>query len=221
MFISIDGLISAGKTETLIKYMQLFPVFNQENNIWVKFEPVKQFMKYEYDGMVFNPLELFYTNDAYQFVFEDYVLDIYSDMNEGFKTSLEADPGQIFILERNLASARVFIETNRHNYNDFEYARLIQKHDRLHKKFYANECTTDHLFYLDCDIDICLDRISKRCRRGEDKISYEYMQSLNDNYKMYMSKCKSHDVPVHVQKAGSVIDNAWALYHYLESIIKK
>ena len=172
MIISVDGLISAGKTDTLLKYSQTFPVFNHENNIKIVFEPVRQFTKYTYGGREFNPLELFYTSDRYQYIFQEYVLDIYAKLNEGFQTSLQADSDQIIIVERNLASSRIFIETNRHKYTDFEYCRLVEKHDALHRRFYPNECTTDKLFYLDTEIDTCMDRIQKRKRKGESNIEY-------------------------------------------------
>ena len=52
----------------------------------------------------------------------------------------------------------------------------------------------DFIIYLDCDIDVAMDRIKKRGRGPETDISHEYMLDLHTSYESWL---RSRSVPIY------------------------
>jgi deoxycitidine kinase/deoxyguanosine kinase len=187
--ISIEGDIGAGKT-TIIEKLK------KENPTWHFIdEPVQTWLNIKNkDGT--NILELFYQDkERYSYTFQNCALlsralnikKAIDDWMTECKTKPELIEHNVFVTERCLETdyyvfAQMVYDSN--YMNDIEWT--------LYKMWYEYEKSrnykTTKIIYLNTPPDICLERIKKRNRKGEEGISIEYLQTLDKYQSKWLSE---------------------------------
>lgn len=161
MIISIIGNIASGKS-TLIK--ELGGVFNKDGDTSVLIEePVDQWEFFD----DFNE-----NMEKYSFAFSMEILKSFAAM------PIDDEPSTKYFVERNpLDTVYVFgsvLEKNGH----------LDTHSIYLLTRYAETFCwkPNRIIYLDTPAPICFDRIEKRARPGEERITYEYIRALEFSY---------------------------------------
>jgi deoxyadenosine/deoxycytidine kinase len=178
--ISIEGDIGAGKT-TLIEKLK------KENSTWHFIdEPVHTWTTIKNkDGT--NILELFYQDkERYSYTFQNCALlsramnikQTIDDWMKECETKPELKEHNVFVTERCLETdyyvfAQMVYDSN--YMNDVEWT--------LYKMWYNYEKSrnyqTSKIIYVNTPPDICLERIKKRGRKGEEEIPLSYLENLD------------------------------------------
>jgi len=186
--IVIDGLIGAGKTTLIEKLKEKY-----KNIIFVK-EPVEKFMEYKQ----YNPLKLSYEDKRNCSISQ---LHITNCLLDHFKNIFQNNENKIIVTERGLLSPKIFTYLYRkYGYiTDFEYDFINDYGEEKIKNIFGDKFPIDGIFYIDIPIDKALERIKKRNRDGEDKIDLEYLQNLDDIFKLTLSE-NEYKFPIKIVK---------------------
>lgn len=185
MIISVDGNIGSGKS-TLIEQLDGFIKFlNLTHQISVYPEDVENWKK---EGW----LEQYYSDmSRFGFGWQTRVLMSISKL---FKT--DEYPKKITnIVERNAETAhQVFItDMVKNNFlTEIEAITLRQLSDML------IDWMPDVVIYIDTNPELCLQRIGRRSRSGEEGIKIELLQSLHENHQHYIANMRSRGIKVHI-----------------------
>jgi deoxyadenosine/deoxycytidine kinase len=166
MWYSFEGNIGSGKSTILTKLSEL-------PNIEIILEPLKvwESITNEYGETLF---ELYYKNPKeYGYLFQECV----------YKTRLQATEHEqlkdIRITERCvLTDKNIFMKTMIQNkiISEIQSKCYDNWYNWLSNKF----SKPDKIIYLRTDVDICLERIKKRSRSGENNISKDFIQQLHN-----------------------------------------
>ena len=173
--ISLDGNISAGKSTLLAKVKEHYEC----SDIVFITEPVHIWESVKDDNE--NMIEKFYNNQSrYSFAFQ--MLVSMSILQE-IKNAQLNNPDVTIIIERSVFSSRyIFAKMLNDNniMNDIEMS--------IYSMWYNTNCLDyepDYVLYLNTEVDVCRDRITKRNRKGENDISIEYLISC-EKYNVLM-----------------------------------
>ena len=173
--ISLDGNISAGKSTLLAKLKE----HCECSDIVFISEPVHIWENIKDDRE--NMIEKFYNNQPrYSFAFQ--MLVSMSILQE-IKNAKINNPDVTIIIERSVFSSRyIFAKMLNDNniMNDIEMS--------IYSMWYDMNCLDyepDYVLYLNTEVDVCRDRITKRNRKGENDISIEYLKSC-EKYNLLM-----------------------------------
>lgn len=188
MIISIEGSIGAGKTTLLEKLAK--HKFAKEHIVF--YEPVDEWLKFTPEGSTLSLFELYYADKAkYGFLFQIYILQsrFYSMLNV-----IEQNPDKLILCERcHITDCKIFARMLHEDkiMTDIEF--------EIYKKWYDLVCKViqrkiDAFIYLRVDPSVCMHRIAKRGRKGEEGIKKEYidrLHSLHEDwlYRLPMSDC--------------------------------
>lgn len=185
MIISVEGSIGAGKT-TLLDALQNVK-FNKEHVIF--FEPVDEWLNYIPPGSTTSLFELYYKDkQKYGFAFQMYVLQ--SRFTNMLKVANE-NPDKIIICERShITDSQVFADML------YQDKIITEMEYDIYKKWYTLVCDNvkkniDACIYLRVIPDVCVNRIAKRNRKGEDNIDIKYINTLHqlhDKWLLNVSK---------------------------------
>lgn len=168
LVIVVDGIISAGKT-TLLEF--LIPSLIKEGFVVTLVpEPVDQWNKS-------GRLEMFYKDPkrrAFQFqtcAFHDRV-KISQELHKQYNNSTD-----IFIMERSIFTDILFMNSLYENgtVDDTEYIDYLNLWSMWEN---VMPLKPDLFIYLKPDIQIAMDRLKKRNRKGEENITTEYQTNL-------------------------------------------
>ena len=177
--ISIEGNIGSGKT-TFIKYLKN----KQIKNIKILYleEPIHLFEKYKNH----NPLELLSESP---FVAQYHILNSIINYYSFFEREITAY--ELVITDRFINSPIIFINTlyECKKLNSFEKDILHEIFEKQNKTIFS---TPSKIFYMDCPVNICLERIKTRNRESEKNTSEIYLQILENNYIQYLETCKNN-----------------------------
>lgn len=180
MIFTVEGNIGAGKT-TFLKSLENV-VFEKEHI--VVYEPVDEWMnaKLHKDGP--SIFEMYYTDkQRYGFMFQMYALQ--TRMMHMAKTVAE-NPDKVIICERcHLTDFEIFASMlhDQKIINDAEFM--------VYKSWYYSmiDLIKPHIngvIYLQVEPDVCVKRIMKRNRQGEQNISFAYIQQLHDQHESWL-----------------------------------
>jgi deoxyadenosine/deoxycytidine kinase len=170
-FYSIEGNIGSGKT-TLLNELELKKKLSNKKNKKVIFlrEPVDEWEKIK-DKNGITMLEKFYENqEKYSFSFQ---MMAYISRLQLLKEAVETNPGAIIISERSLFTdklvfAKMLFDNNK--IEDINYLIYLKWFETFSENYPLKK-----VIYIKTDPDICLSRIEKRSRQGENNISLEYL----------------------------------------------
>lgn len=176
--LSIEGNIGAGKS-TLIR--KLKHIYKSRADILIVEEPVDIWEKVKTDGKTI--IERFYEDkNKYSFPFQ--VLAYTTRLNL-IKDALKIEDVNIIIMERSLEADRNI------------FAKMLHDDGCIEKSMYQiyevmsdiglKDYSVDGIIWLDTEPEVCLDRIKKRNRDGEQVIPIEYLKSCDSYHKEWLS----------------------------------
>lgn len=184
---TVEGVVGAGKTS----FLNALQTAKFSKPHIVVLEPVDEWMNLRLDGADQPSIfEKFYNDkERYGFMFQLYAL------HTRIKQIIEihaANPDAIIFCERSYLSdkyifAQLLKEMNLLT-NDEHYVYLLW-HDlstRISPKL-------DGVIYINTEPSICVSRILQRQRKGEEKISFDYINNL---HRLHEQLAKSVDIPV-------------------------
>lgn len=215
VIISLEGNIGSGKSTLLqsLKMDYLEKVENQLIGYKVEFieEPVDVWNTFIDNGDNETVLQKYYKNPVkYGFPFQMItIMTRIKAINETMKKNPD-----IIITERSPYSDKeIFVRSARqYGYmNDIEFQTYEYYYNQYNK-----QCKLDGIVYLKIDPFTCCNNIKKRNREGEDDISNEYMNSLDElDCKLYEGFTKRK---MSVNKNELYDDNDYLLYTIYEFI---
>lgn len=182
MYIFIEGNIGSGKS-TIIDKLEKYKN-NKQYDLRVIREPVDRWCSIT-DAKGKNLLELFYSDkERYAFTLQSYVLITYYDILKKTKTK-EA----YTFVERSIWSQRdVFANFCYSNkfISDIDWKIYNKSHSLLSEQ----EFTKCVIVYVQTPPSVCMERIRRRERRGEQSINLDYLQSLHNLHETFVEKQK-------------------------------
>jgi len=220
IIIAIEGNIGAGKS-TLLKHLeQAFGVkaafMPEPVDIWTTIK----------DASGEHILSKFYADPAkYAFPFQ---IMAYSTRLAMLRKTIEDHPEcEVIICERSLeADSHIFAKML------YEDGMIEDINYQIYRRLYADTSANyvmDGVVYLDADAEKCMERVVKRGREGESKISVEYLAKCRKYYNEWLAvpesqsdiKCLTIDANTDVSYNKDE-GNVWILqiYHFVE-IIKR
>lgn len=167
--ISIEGNIGAGKS-TLIQ--QIESQLNK-NIIYIP-EPIDEWNTIKNEDNI-PILECFYKNqEKYAFSFQ---MMAYISRIVKLKKAIEKHPDSILIIERSIYTdkyvfAKMLYDNNQ--INEIEYQIYLKWYD-----YFLKNLPKVYTIYMRTNPEICLERIYKRNRTGEENISLYYLQNCH------------------------------------------
>lgn len=191
--VSLEGNIGAGKSTIVEKLQQIYASPYEESK--------KYFGRLALEKIVFMPepvdiwtsicdsntgesiLEKFYKDPkTYSFAFQ---VMVYNTHLEAFRRVIRENPDCVLLIcERSIDAGRhIFAEMLRDDgmIDDVSfqvYKRLVEST--------ANEFPLDAIMHLDVAPTVCLERIGKRAREGEDGIPLEYLEKCDRYYRKWL-----------------------------------
>ena len=215
IILSIEGNIGSGKS-TILRFLE---ENNYDRDIIFLKEPVDRWNTI-IDEENKTILENFYQDpSSYSFMFQ---IMAFATRLEVLKNTIEKNPScKIIISERSiLADQQVFAKML---HND----KLIDKMGITIYNTMANNYLKDYplqgIIYIDADPDICLSRINKRNRNGENSIELEYLQKckmFHDEWLLKNNKIKLLHIKTNEETKFNINDSSDIANSWLEKINK-
>lgn len=189
--ISLDGNIGAGKSTILNHIKEVYE--NHQTNVIFLPEPVSDWETIRDSVSQETALEAFYRDqEKYSFPFQ---MMAYISRLKLLNDAVEKYPNSIIVTERCLNTDRyVFAKMLYDNkkMKDIEYQIYLKWFDYFIDRFQKLQKT----IYMKTSPEICLQRIQKRNRDGEDNISLEYLQSCHNYHEEMISALEKKNVLV-------------------------
>lgn len=190
-FASIEGNIGAGKT-TLVEKLEEWVANNPRVRAILVKEPVDEWMEMENDDGMTLLAGLYRDPKGYAFPFQTTVFaTVARKMSKAVREAHD-----VVISERSMESAyHVFTRMNYKNRNltTLEYSILQILYEQLKRDLDAKVCEKK-LIYLKTSPTVCLDRLKKRGREGEENISLEYLNNLHTQHEELLSTMEENQV---------------------------
>lgn len=202
--ISLDGNIGSGKT-TMLGHMRESEMFSDVSFVD---EPVSDWMNIKgEDGS--NILEKFYDKRArWAYTFQNIAfLTRYINLKKAMDGSK-----RIIITERSVLTDRnVFAKMlyEDKSISEMEWRLYVMWFDALMSSF---DLEVHGILYINTPVDLCMERIAKRARSGEELISVDYMRDLDRYHRMWID-----NAPEKVFEIASDIENLPKIREFLDS----
>lgn len=180
MIISVEGSIGAGKT-TLLKRLEneTFPVKHI-----LFYEPVDDWSSFIPRGSDLSLFELYYANkQKYGFTFQMYILQ--SRFQSMLKVISE-NPDKLIICERcHITDCHIFAKML------YQGKIITEIEYEIYNRWYNMVCgvinkRVDSFIYLRVTPELCMERIAKRNRRGEESMESSYIEKLCDLHEEWL-----------------------------------
>jgi deoxyadenosine/deoxycytidine kinase len=184
IYISLEGNIGAGKS-TLIKALGDTAVIVDE--------PVKEWMELK-DSNGTSILELFYDDPKrYAYTFQHASM---MTRTQKVLDAMERGYPEVLLSERSLVTDHeIFVKTLHKDgtITDLEYKLYCM----TLQMFIENRGVYPTAFiYMDTPPEICLERIRKRAREGEEHITLEYLQKLHEAHVNWLDDPGAEFLPI-------------------------
>jgi len=190
MLISLEGNIGSGKSTLLreigekCKFVKACVIIPEDVSGWTSFT----------DSTGQNILEYFYSNKhAFGFTFQ--MLVVVSRIRN-ILDEIRKHPDAIIITERShWTDLMIFVETLFENkeINEIEYLTYKQCHEHLNSLL---DVRVDGIIYNLTSPHICMQRICKRSRKGEDLIPSHYINDLHEKHNKWLMCSETKDISV-------------------------
>ena len=188
--VSIEGNIGSGKS-TLLSNLKTY-YKNDPSVIFLK-EPVDEWEKIKDENGV-TMIEKFYADqEKYSFSFQmmAYISRL-KVLRDAIQSITDKNKKYIFITERSLYTDKMV------------FAKMLydsQKIEHINYQIYLNWFDTfssdfpvHKIIYVKSDASVCLNRIIKRSRQGEEHIPFEYLDNCNKYHNNMLDKSLEHCV---------------------------
>ena len=193
--VSLEGNIGAGKSTIIEKLKRIYAGSVEERqtyfgvmanaNIVFMQEPVDVWTSICDSTTGESILEMFYKEPkTYSFAFQ---VMVYNTHLEAFRRAVKENPEcDLLICERSIdAGRRIFAQMLRDD------GMIDEVSFKIYEKLVdstAHEFPLDAVLHLDVEPTICLQRIGKRSRDGEDGISLEYLAKCDRYYREWLNE---------------------------------
>lgn len=207
--IVIEGLIGSGKT-TFIKYLRkTCTTRGVGTNMHFVEEPVDKFMNYK----TYNPLKELETSPfAAQYHFIQCLKKHFQNLMQQLP---RGETNTIVIIERSVDSPMIFTEALYRNGNITCFEKDLLSDIFQDVKNSCGYPKPDAIFYLTTPPDLCMQRVEKRNRSGEEEfVNRRYLDCLQTSYEIYLNQL---DIPLRKSRSGT--DDMKALHCELEELI--
>lgn len=188
-YVSIEGNIGAGKSAVVDGLSKLLMKERNDTDVnFVRAEPVEHWMKI---------LPLFYENpEKHAFMFQMEILKSRIQQIRNLEKEMGGD--RLVVLERCPESgSEVFVPCLfQDGYIAMNEREAYMEWHELTKQLSGNKL--EAMIFLDADPQVCIQRIHRRDRNGEQNVSLEYLQKLDSGYRNWIRKCEMKGVPVYV-----------------------
>jgi len=178
----IEGNIGSGKS-TLIANMR-----ERLGSTGVTFipEPVQEWVSFRDEKSGADIIELYYSDpEKYAMLFQNIIVQSKVKILLDLLVS-DAAEASVYIMERSFFSDyNVFVKMMR-NASQLE-RNVFQKWQDMCSAALSKAGYEIHFFYVDADIDACLERVERRARHGEASIDFEYLQTVDIKYKEWLA----------------------------------
>ena len=175
LIITLEGLVGAGKT-TIGTELQ------NRKTFWGR--PVKFLVEYEN-----HPFLQLYLKDRKRYAFPFQMVILMSRFNTHREARFWANQGYCVVIDRGLAGDMAFALLQKQDgcFTDEEWDIYLQTFEKHIKE----PLISDLILYLDCSVEISLERISKRNRPGEvSSYTRKYLEDLRDCHLKAFDHCK-------------------------------
>jgi deoxyadenosine/deoxycytidine kinase len=187
LIVSIEGNIGIGKS-TLLNNVELYCKNNGLTSIIVLREPEEEWSKI-IDENGETILSNFYKDpNKYSFSFQILVLKTMADLI--CKTIKENPDCKIIICERSIVSsshvfAEMLYESSLINQIEYQIYKSIYN-EKIDYRLNNFKIVPEKIIYLECDPEICFERIKKRSRKGETNISLDYLYKCENYHNLWL-----------------------------------
>lgn len=216
--ISIEGNIGSGKSTLM---MELRRAFADLPHVVFLQEPVDDWNTIrDEDGRTM--LEKFYGNqERYSFSFQ---MMAYISRLATIREATRKNPGCVFISERCLHTDKYVFAKMLYDDNKIESVDY-QIYNKWFDTF-IDDFEVTNLVYIKASADVCLERVAKRGRDGEDGIPLTYLQACGDYHNNMMKKMDSDihvlDGNVNITTCPEIVDNwVYRIGIIVEELAKK
>jgi len=186
--ISIDGNIGSGKS-SFLSYLK--EVSNGQKIVFVD-EPVEQWLQIR-DGETGESIfEKFY-QDKYKYSFSFQMMAFISRFSI-LKKAIKENPDAIIITERCLYTdkyvfAKMLYDTKMLEDVNYQiYCKWFEE--------FSQEIPMSKIIYIQTDPEVCLERINKRNRTGEDTIELDYLNLCSKYHEDMMNELREKNIEV-------------------------
>jgi deoxycitidine kinase/deoxyguanosine kinase len=180
--VTVEGNIGAGKS-TLVEKMKRH--YQDRTDIMFLQEPVDLWSRFTQDGK--NILECFYENqEKYSFPFQVLAYSTRLQLIEQAVAEATKNNIRTIVMERSLEADR------------YVFAKLLYGDKKIEDCMYQiylnmsdygmQKHSADSVLWLHAGPQVCLERIQKRGREGEDKISMEYLAKCDACHQEWLGK---------------------------------
>jgi deoxyadenosine/deoxycytidine kinase len=180
--ISIEGNIGTGKS-TLLEVIEK-KIQNNNNNVIILKEPLDEWLKVkDKDGDI---LSKFYQDKTkYSFPFQLLILKTFSELISNTMTN---NPDcTLIICERSILSSH-FVFTKMLYDGSFMNEIEYQIYDRFFEQY--SLFTPSKIVHLQTSPRVCLERINKRFREGENIIDLDYLEKCDMYHKLWLESIR-------------------------------
>ena len=201
---SLDGNIGASKT-TCLKAIEDYLLANNKHNIHIVYEPVDEWIKLKAPNDDKSIFEKFYANqERYSFTFQLYALQ--SRVSYLYQI-VKDNPDKIIITERcYLTDSKIFAKMMREEklMSEMEYMIYTLWYDFIVDLIKPQ---IKGLIYLRTDPEICMERIMRRNRTGEEGIKLSYLEKLHKLHEEWLLDPLG-PIAVHIINGNNRIEQA-------------
>lgn len=211
MIITLEGNIGAGKSSLLAKLENV--TFDEPHTIML--EPVEDWMNFHSKPGHKSLFEMFYEDKKrYGFSFQMYAL---KSRFEHFLKVVQTNPDKLILCERcPLTDCNIFAKLLRDEgvISEHEFAVYESWY-----KFVMNTINIDiaGIIYLRVEPDVCVKRINKRNRKGEQCMEKKYVEHLHTQHEDWLS----HIDNIHIVDGNGPECDIEGIRAYVNNIIKQ
>jgi len=186
--ISIDGNIGSGKS-SFLSYLK--EISKGQNFVFVD-EPVEQWLQIR-DGETGQSIfEKFYQDQSkYSFSFQ---MMAFISRFSMLRKAIKENPDAIIITERCLYTDKYVFAKMLYDNKMLEDVNY-QIYCKWFEEF-SQEIPMSKIIYIKTDPNICLERINKRNRTGEDKIELDYLNLCSKYHEDMMCELRKNNIEV-------------------------
>lgn len=211
--ISIEGNIGSGKS-TLLHNLKNH--FKGNNNIVFLKEPVEDWETIK-DNNGTTILEKFYSDqERYSFSFQ---MMAYISRLAILKETIEKNPNATIITERSLYTDKMVFAKMLYDSGKIEMINYL-----IYLKWFdvfAKEYPISKIIYVNAEPEVCMKRINKRSRHGEENIPIEYLSECHKYHNFMLDKyspdCVTHDQLV-LDGSVNIYENSQFLADWIQKI---
>jgi thymidylate kinase len=222
VIISVEGNIGSGKT-TIVEHLQ--HVLQGDSTILFLREPLDVWERVKDEQTGETILEKFYANpDQYAFAFQ---VMAYATRLSMIREAIRSNNGyKAIVCERSLTADKEIFAKMLHDDGKIDSVSY-QIYQQFHKEF-SDEIDLDGIVYIDADADVCKERVIRRSRQGEDRISIEYLTKCKAYHDEWLTndpvvlKIKTNSHVTYDPNDPNDLGHAWLkeIRHYIYKVIE-